>query len=254
MTSGQPPEAHGSDLDEFVRAASFIFAGTVVESGSSNVHIVEPRATLLLVRVDRALRVDPAIGNIQRRLVTVDARDPKALPLGSRAVFFARSWIHGEELAVHELAHVDVDRVDDVEAAVARLPELHLTDRLEGADVVVHAEVEQTNDLTGLPLERRAPKWSEATLRIESTLKGQSSGLRLLFPTSTSHHWYRAPRLRRGQRAIFILREDDPQAGRWGRAAARHEHERVVTALDPADVQPESELAQIRALIGASRG
>jgi hypothetical protein len=244
MSARRPPRP---SLEELVRSSSFIFAGTVVEAGRSNVRVVEPQPNLLLVRIDRPIRVDAALGDVQERVVTLDAQDHASLPVGTKAVFLAQSWIHGEELALHEVAHVGLDQLDGVVAAVAELPELHLAERASGADLVVHAEVERTHKLD-LPLERRAPEWSEASLRVESTIKGRARGLRLLFPTSLSHHWYRAPRFRRGQRGIFILRENDPQAGRWlGDVDGR-----VMTALDPADFQPEAAAGRIRSLIRAT--
>jgi hypothetical protein len=233
-------------IGELTRSSSFVFTGTVVEVGRSNVRALESHANLVLVRVHRGLRVDPALGDVRGRVVTVETSTPEELSPGFQAVFFTQAWIHGDELAVREVAHVDVGLADEVAQAVEALPDLHLADRLAAAAAVVHASVRSTRRIPDLPLERRAPRWAEARLEIISTLKGDASGKRLLFPTSDSHHWFLAPRFRRGQRGVFLLHTDDEHAGRWIVTAEQGD---VVTALDPADVQPESQLGRVRGLI-----
>jgi hypothetical protein len=234
-------------ITELTQGSSFIFSGTVLELGRSNLRVIQAREGLALVRVDRGLRVDPALGDPAGRVVTVDTGDSVELRPGDQAVFFTESWIHGDELAVHELAHLPIDTVEHVVAEVDRLPELHLLERLIQARVVVRAVVTQTARVPNLPRERRAPYWAEAKLRVTSTLKGDARGKRLFFPTSDSHHWYGAPRFRRGRRGVFLLHDDDPRATRWLDTSGVDRN--VLTALDPADVQPESELEHVRTLL-----
>jgi hypothetical protein len=233
-------------IDELTRSSSLVFTGTVVESAASNVPAVEPRDDLVLVRVERGLRVDPALGDVTGRVVTLETQSPGELQPGATAVFFTDSWIQGDELAVRENAHLPAEQADEVAAAVARLPDLHLADRLAAATAVVHAEVTSTRNVPGLPLERRAPRWAEADLSILETLKGDAAGARLLFPTTDSHHWYLAPSFTAGQRGVFLLHADDPQVGHWLDAI---QDGAIVTALDPADAQPESALEHVRSLL-----
>lgn len=238
-------------IEELTRSSSFVFAGTVLDVGASNLRALRAQENLVLVRVNRPLRVDSALGDLRGRSVTLETQTADRLQPGEQAVFFTQSWIHGEEIAVREVARVDVGRADEVAAVAARLPELHLVDRLADAAVVVLAEVERTRRIPHLPRERRAPNWAEATLKVEDALKGQDSGVRLLFPTSESHHWYDAPRFRRHQRGVFLLHSGDPRATPW--LAEYGLDGNIVTALDPADVQPESEAARIRALLRRGR-
>ena len=240
-----------SSIEELTRASSFVFSGTVEDVGASNVPPVEPGETTILVRIDRGLRIDPALGDVRGRVVTVETAVPEELQPGTRAVFFTDGWIHGEELAVRETAHVAPDRVDEVAAAVERLPDLHLEDRLRAAAAVVHAQVMRTQIVPGMALERRSPRWAEAFLELDATLKGNADGLRLHFPTSDSHHWFNAPSVTVGQRGIFLLHAGDPQAGDWLDAP---QFAGAVTALDPADVQPESALEHVRALLAGLGG
>ena len=238
-------------IDELTRASSFVFSGKVEQVGASNVPVVEPSDSTVLVRVERGLRTSPALGDVRGRLVTVETPDAQELQPGTEAVFFTDSWIHGDELAVRENAHVGPEFADEVAAAVERLPDMHLEDRLRAAAAVVYAQVARAWVVPGLPYDRQSPLWAEAAVDVLETLKGDATGLRLLFPTSDSHHWYDAPRLVAGERAVVLLHVDDPLAGKWldgpGWVGA-------ATALDPADVQPESALENVRALIRGSEG
>ena len=131
-------------IDELTRSSSFVFLGTVELPGASNLVAVDPRDELFLVRVDRPLRIDPAVGDVTGRTVTVETPDDAGLASGVQAVFFTTAWIHAEEIAVRELARLAPERADDVAAAVARLPDMHLAERLASAVAVVQAEVRAT--------------------------------------------------------------------------------------------------------------
>src|SRR5215469_14512341 len=99
-------EAFMPSFDDLARQASLIFTGTVTELGASTVPLLPANEKLVVVRVDRGLRVDPVLGDLRGKLITVDAA-PRTLKVGQRAIFFTRSWIHGRGIAVHEVAHVD---------------------------------------------------------------------------------------------------------------------------------------------------
>src|SRR5262249_10035119 len=246
--AGGAPMSTTEDIDALTRASSFIFSGTVQSAGASNVAAVEPGDSLLLVRVERGLRSDPALGDIRGRLVTVKALSPDELPVGAQAVFFTNSWVHGDEIAVLERAHLGAERADEVADAVGRLPDMHLADRLRAAAAVVRAVVARTQRVTGLWEDHRAPLWAEATLDVAETLKGDATGMRLLFPTSDSHRWDQSPRLAPGQQGVFLLHVGDPAAQQW---LDDPKLDGAVTVLDAADVQPGDEAEHIRELLGS---
>jgi hypothetical protein len=239
-------------IDELTRSSSFIFLGTVELRGASNLVAVDPRDDLVLVRVDRALRIDSALGDVHGKTVTVETQGGDELQPGVQAVFFTQSWIHAEEIAVREVARLGPETAGEVADAVAQLPDVHLADRLARAVAVVEATVQDTQLVPGIPRDRSAPLWAEATLAVESTIKGSAEGLRLFFPTSDSHHWYRTPSFAAGQHGIFLLHSGDPLAAEW--LDAVNGRENVVTALDPADVQADSELDRVRSLLGSGGG
>lgn len=234
------------DLQELARTSSFVFSGTVEQAGASNVAVVDPTDRMLLVRIDRPLRASRALGDLRGRLVTVETDAADDLQPGTSAVFFADSWLQGEQIAVRERAHVAADRVDEAAAAVASLPDAHLEERLHDARAVVHAAVTGTRPVPGVDLGYRDPGWYEAALEIFETLKGDASGMHLVFPTSKTKSWFLAPRFTAGQRGVFLLHVDAPGAEK---ALADLALDGAVTAFDKADVQPESQLEHVRSLL-----
>ena len=234
-------------IPDLARSASLVFVGTVVNRGVSRIPILPARDSLIEVRVDRALRADPVLGDLRGQMVTVETATPGELEPGRQAIFFTRSWLHGKEIAVHEIAHLDVQSETEVASAVAGLPDMHLKDRLAGARVVVLAEVSEIREVPNQVLQRGSPIWAVAVLRVGAVLKGTADSALLFFPTSESHHWIKAPRFQSNQRGIFLLRADDPGAGRWLDTQILGPN--PMTALDPADFQPESRLNDIRSLL-----
>ena len=236
-----------SDLADLTRASSLIFVGTVVRINDSTVSMVTPSERLAVVKVDHGLRVDPALGDLSGQLVTVSVAPEDDVPaVGDRAVFFTRSWIHGDGVAVHEISRIDAGQEQAVTAAVEALPDMCLREHLARADLVVTGGVTRTRPVKDQTLERRAPLWALATIRVETVLKGTPEGdtVTVAYPTSDDREWYRAPRPKRGDRSIFILRRDDPEARPWLPQPAIPAG--VYTALEPADVQPEARVADIR--------
>ena len=131
---------------------------------------------------------------------------------------------------------------------MAQLPEFHLSDRLASAEVVAVGEVV---DISRVPRQtggKDYPYWECATVRVESLLKGKADQLAIYFPTGDSREWIRTPRLSRGQKAVFLARRD-PKAKYW---FSRELADQAMTALDPADVQHESQLDRVRKLLANS--
>jgi hypothetical protein len=231
---------------ELTRSSSLVFSGTVVERGTSTVPAVSPSQRLVVVRVDRALRVDPILGDLRGKMITVAATAPETLTPGQRAVFFTNSWIHGRGIAVREVEHVDVREEDRVAAAVGQLPQVHLMDRLKSAELVVDAEVERVSPVEKRSPERNVALWADAELRVRRVLHGTATQLtRVYFPTADWPPWTTAPRFRERQRGVFILHQPDRD-----RTLSEPTLEAgSLIALDPADFQPESELHRVEELL-----
>lgn len=235
---------------ELTQSSSLIFSGTVQERGTSTVPAVPASPNLVVVRVDRPLRVDPRLGDLRGKMITVAASAPEKLSPGQRAVFFTNSWVHGRGIAVREVEHMGVEEEDQVAAAVAQLPQTHLMDRLKRAELVVDAEVARISPAEQRGPERKAALWAEAELRIRKVLKGKAAeSTRVYFPTAEWPPWTNAPRFTLRQRGVFILHAPAQDRSLSERALAAGS----LVALDPADYQDETALEEINELLDAVR-
>ena len=197
----------GTPLEELVRSSRLIFVGTVLERGTSTVAIVAPREDLVMVRLDRALRANPVLGDLRGKTITVATPAPQALAVGQSAVFFTNSWIHGQGIAVREVAHWDSQEEGRVAAAISAMPQLHLMERLESAELVVVAEVAQVRQVQSEGYGRKAFAWLAADIQIERTLRGAPRDTAVVYFPAANKGWSRnAPRFTEHQRGIFLLR------------------------------------------------
>jgi hypothetical protein len=234
-------------IPDLTHSSSLIFTGTIVERGNSTVPAVAREERLVVVRVDRGLRVAPVLGELRGKLITVAAIAPESLAIGQRAVFFTNSWVHGRGIAARETGHLDIGQEESVAAAVADLPRLHLQDRLQSAELVAEAEVVAIRPVERASFERNAALWAAAELRIDRVLRGKpTTSAVVFFPTSNHPLWVRAPRLEERQRGIFILHAPN----RNGTPSEKTLGAEVLVGLDPADFQPESQREEVRTVLG----
>jgi hypothetical protein len=233
-------------VEELVHVSSLIFTGVVVERGTSTVPAVQPNVNLVVVRLERALRVDPVLGDLYGKMITVAAIVPETLSPGRKAVFFTNSWIHGRGIAVREVGHVDISEEEVVAAAVAQLPQIHLSERLQNAKLVVNAEVMRISPVERKSFERNAALWAAAELKVDKVLKGKPSDSTMVyFPTSDHPLWARAPHFKERQRGIFILHTPSRDAT----PSEESLQTGSLVALDHADFQSESKLADVKKLL-----
>ena len=236
------------ELQKLVRDSNLIFSGTVIELGASSVANLAPRDNFAVVWVDNPMRSDPALGDLRRRKITVELLTQGELQPDQKVIFFTLNWIQGGGIAAREVTHLETQQEDEVAAEVARMPERHLAERLASAILVVVAEV---TEIKATPFDirwRNAPQWATASFRNVEALRGQPiENMVVLFPTSGRPMWARSPRLRKGQRGIFLLHRppDWPPLPDLGPTLTSA----VFTVLDPADVQPVSQRPLVEKLL-----
>ena len=234
---------------ELARSSGLIFTGTVVDRGRSEVPLVPASPELLIVRVDRGLKVDAVHGDLSGRQVTVLPVAPAELEPGQQAVFFTNSWIHGQGIAVREVAHVDVAEEGAVAEAIAELPRVQLRERLQAAELVAQGEVAELKAVERTSFARNAPEWLAATLRITRVLRGETRDeATLYFPTSNHPLWARAPRLEEHQRGVFLPH----RASRVVNVEQAGIAADTLVVVDPDDVQPESRLDELEQLLAGA--
>jgi hypothetical protein len=233
---------------DLVRSSGLIFTGTVLERGGSTVQQLPASPDLIVVRVDRGLRVDPILGDLRGRHITVVPLAPGELTPGQQLVFFTNSWIHGQGIAVREVAHARAADEAAILRAVDELPRLHVIQRLELADVVVHAEVVRVSLVERTKFASNDPIWARADLRILKVLRGKSrKTAKLFFPTSNHPKWASAPRFVERQVGIVALHAPNRDATPSEAALPLGSF----VALDPEDSQPESQLSEVERMLDA---
>jgi hypothetical protein len=247
------PNGHDTgSLADLTRASDLVFRGRVLELGNSAVRAVPASAQVAVVELLESLRADPVLGDLTGKPITVELLHPDEVDAGEEAIFFTRNWVHGENLAVREIAHVAVSGHTgaEVAATVAGLPDLHLQSRLDSAELVVLAAVTSVAAVEGQSGRRQSPRWARARLTVNSVLEGNAvDRVDVYFPTGDDKTWRDSPRLTRGQRAVFLLHRNDPLAGEWLQSPGMPED--ALTALDPSDVLPTQAQERVTAMLSA---
>lgn len=235
---------------ESLRQSEFVFRATVERIAASAMVEVPASDRILVATVIEVYRAPEALHFLAGRSITVLAADAQLQP-GQDVLFFARSWLYGQTLAVIEVAR-EVGTVDfrslppQLSADAQAQRDAAIAARLRDAALVVSARVAETRAIDSIDpatVSEHTPHWSEARLDVRSVEKGSLPGPNVIvfYPESRDVMWYQAPKFQTGQQGVFILRTG-PVEGL----------DRVAyTALDPLDVQPPEALDHVRALIRA---
>ena len=226
--------------------APFVFQGVVRDVGENNLRGIPPSSAHALVKVEEVLLAPSNLGDLRGRTLTVVLAKPAKK--GARGVWWATSWVFGDEIGVIEVeraAGLGVMRAA-AEVVGARLAALdkQVADRVAGADLIVAGTVASIEEL-GLDGIAEGTTWRRALVRVSTVLKGQAGAETMIqFPGAGSPRWAMAPRLVLDQQGVFILRRParEPKM-RKVKASG------VWVALDPNDVHASSALARIEGFV-----
>jgi len=205
-------EAHAA------QSAPFVFFGTVLRPGGSNVEALdreeEPSA---VVRVDELVVAPPVVGDLKDQEVTIRLTGP-TVRRGQRVLWMASSLVYGSELGVIEVARVTPGRqaarmLEEILQAKLRHDDGEVLSRLGRAELVVYGRAEtveafvpESPGATPPSLGEAAPSWRIADLLIWRILKGQPADHpRVVFPFPRTHKWSEAPLFVQGQEGIWLL-------------------------------------------------
>jgi hypothetical protein len=195
--------------------------------------------------------------------VTVELQEPVSVRVGQSAVFFTEGVHYGEGLVVREIGNVAPQpEVDSLVANGIQLREDNaLTQRMAQADLiisgvasapapypgaVVPAAAGVTPSPVGLrPISEHDPLWWQATIKIESVEKGAHNGetKTILFPSSMDVAWYQAPKIKEGDRGVWLLHNRD----------VRGKSVPALAIVHPLDFQPMEVRERVRALLRPPR-
>ncbi len=242
-------------LEQTIRNARFIFAGTIEKLGASNLSLLPASEQTALVRVREVIDQPRVFGPTRGTLVTVELASPAME--GSQAIFFTNGMLYGEHLAVSEVGR------DSIQPGVAEAPAVSrlrqdiavvrrreadeaLSVRLASAVAVVSGRIGTLREVQPADDEERgeeargehAASWVYATLTVDATLKGKPAA-GVYFAADADHFWAAAPKLAPGQEGIFLLQrpvDGDVPAGAY-------------IVVNPLDVLTQDQLARVRGLL-----
>jgi hypothetical protein len=182
------------------------------------------------------------------REVTVQLRHPLS---EGHYVFLADPVSAGNTITVRERARLNAAERAQAEAAMERGYAARLAPRLEAAVLVV---LGTTGSVTPVlpPAERRGgPPWALCRLDVERVLKGPRARrhVTLIGPSPASKHLPRAPALRAGIHAIFLLQRPPEEATSF---VPNAERESAGFIAETSDIQPPDRGEHIARLLGVT--
>jgi catechol 2,3-dioxygenase-like lactoylglutathione lyase family enzyme len=242
-------ESYREAAERHTRESRFIFLGKFERDGA-NLSLAPPNSNPAVIRVERVFRIAPALGDQQGQLITLMRPAPGSMrEAGGDVVFFTNPVLYGETLGVREIAHLPApEDLDELSALVQRATEGADMDALRGhlasAAAIVIGKVVETRSGAApghVPFSEHDPDWWIATLHVTRSLKGRLKGdIRVRYPNSRDVAWYRVPKLREGQEAIFVLHEDGARDARGVPLAILHSDD--VLPADPETIRRISNL------------
>lgn len=250
LGAGWPAAAVDASLEQTIRSARFIFAGTFETLGASNLSLLPPSAQTALVRVRDVIDQPAGFGPVRGALVTVQLVDTAGAAEGGQAIFFSNGILYGENLAVAELARnpdrpgvpegADVDQLrKDVAAVRQKEADEALAARLASAAAVVSGRVGEIRPMRRSETSgEHSASWAAATLAVETTLKGRPTAA-VYFAQDADEFWAGSPKLTPGQEGIFLLQppvDGDVPADAY-------------VVVNPLDVLTQDQLDRVRGLL-----
>lgn len=245
---GATPTAERVETRRLLRDADFVFRGTTVLPRASTIDADEV-SDLAIVRVDEILTGAPVFRGLTGQRITVRLRRPADARAGAPSVFFTRGWHYGDDIGVEEIGQLPVvgdARMAALRADVVRaqqeVADVRLHQQADSAELIVAGRVGAIRkaDIPRL-LTEHDPDWYEADIRVESVIKGRTSGavVTVLFPNTDDPMWYDAPKLAEGTDGVFLLHRFEFAGQRLPRLVVSRR----------GDLRPRSDEARIRRLL-----
>ena len=236
--------------ETWLENSSFVFVGTVEETGRSTVAGIEMHGTLVIVKIV-TMQLKPASVSLPKsNLVTVLLAEGSEVEVGADYRFYGLGIVFGSELAIEEVGHEAPEPVqEDIES---RKRTLVIASHLKLADLIALGTVLEIREpKTEGPVRdsEHNPEWKEAIVALEEVLRGpEAERVIIRFPSSDDVAWWDIPKLQRGQKATFVVAIDTTATGLKGGVI---DGNRVGTyvIIKPLDVLTEEEFKQIQNLL-----
>jgi hypothetical protein len=241
-----------ASVHDLTNATGFVFEANVEQLGASATAGFPASAETVTVRVTKILKSPEALALYGGALITVKLQPPVTLKAGQSAVFFTHGIYYGDGLVVRELANTPPEATMDaqVNAAAQAGADSELTQRLAQAELVITGVAAAPKPYVvaaaaappiARPVSEHDADWWVATVTVEGVEKGTHSGptREVLFAHSQDIAWYNAPKVKAGDRGVFLLHARD----HMGRAVPG------LAVIHPLDFQPMEQAVRVRALL-----
>lgn len=233
---------------DFTPKSEFIFEGTILLLNSSTID-VQDVGDLAVVKVERIISGGETFSHLAGENITVRLKNPQTTKLNDRKVFFSRSWIFGESVAVIEIGNIAAPSADEIQKIadkVTRIQEDVEKDKLL-------ARIAQTELIVGgtvvnvrrheyqAGVSEHDPQWREAVIRVKNVYRGQyrDSLITVIYPGSDDVMWFKSPKYNVDMEGLWLLKPYE-----W--AGRKLE---FLTAIEKADFYMKAEEAKILKLI-----
>jgi hypothetical protein len=240
-------------VQDLMARSQWVFRATVEAAAATTLRSAPASENTFAVRVDEIMHGPPALADQRGRTITLYSHSPQGLEKGAHAIFFTRSWLYGESIAVVEVGRVEErdapEMRRDMETAQQVIADRHLLDRIVRADLVIAGKVLRTEPApqrdSRRPVTEHDPDWWVADVEVESFEKGRAEGrvVQVLFPHSRDEMWIDSPKFEPGQTGLWILQRNQTEKG-WPVLRLPG-----LSALDPLDFQPPQQLERVRRLM-----
>jgi hypothetical protein len=251
--ASQSPDDAPTNMQRFAAQSNFVFQGTVNRLNATTEPQMAASPSTAVVRVDRLIQGQDMVSDVVGKEITVQLLKPRSVAVGRPLMFFSNIAVMGKSVAVKEVAHFDVTRSSTMAGQVADYnkskPERDLQRRVASAELIVTGTVDSIGTRAaareGPEGSEHDPEWTQATVTVQSTEKGAAQQrVTVWFAASDDIRWFRSPKLKAGQSAVFLLhrpreRERDQPTG--------------YTVVDQLDVQPAPQRDRVRQLINRPR-
>jgi hypothetical protein len=240
-----------ASIDDLTQESGFVFEGEVQKLGASSATGYPASAETAIVKVTQIVKTTPSLEGYSGQEVTVHLQAPVSLKEGQRAVFFTHGTHYGDGLVVAELGH-HAQGAGEMAAELNPALEatrLHdLTQRTAQAELVITGVASAPKrhahpaiDGTWHRVSEHAADWHVTTVTVESVEKGdhKEKTKDVYFAASTDIAWYRSPKIKEGDRGVWLLHHRDHRGHAVPGLAVTH----------PLDFRPAEEAELVRSLV-----
>ncbi len=247
-----PARADEARGEEGSLSATYVFSGTVVAAASSSFEGLEASEVTYAVFVDKIeYQAGTFMDQTGRQVTVID--ESNSLFEGEVYLFHTDPVLFGKGIAVRLITAVAVEDVDSQEVVglAQKREDEKLRARLDLAEAVVSGTVIEVRAMkaasneSGTGDSEHSAELHVAELRVDRVLEGRVEAgiIQVLFAASLDVHWFRAPKLSRGDVGIFLLK-----AGSGEISVSEVEADQL-TLFHPLDYQSVDRLRQIEELL-----